>query len=69
MRILGHFFVYLRPHDNMFTGLGGLRGLSLLFLLVNNRKKILQLLLSDYKTLNFCIDGIYQQGFRGIGEG
>ena len=32
MRILGHFFVYLRPHDNMFTGLGGL-GLSLLFLL------------------------------------
>ena len=28
MRILGHFFVYLRPHDNMFTGLGGLGGLG-----------------------------------------
>ena len=22
MQILGHFFVYLRPHDNMFTVLG-----------------------------------------------
>ena len=32
MQILGHFFVYLRPHDNMFTGLGGL-GVILLFLL------------------------------------
>ena len=33
MRILGLFFVYLRPHDNMFTGLGGFRGVILLFLL------------------------------------
>ena len=31
MRILGHFFVYLRPHDNMFTGLGGFRGVILAF--------------------------------------
>lgn len=31
MRILGHFFVYLRPHDNMFTGLGGFTGVILAF--------------------------------------
>ena len=49
----------------MFTGLGGLRVLSLLFLLVNNRKKILQLLLSDYKTLMLANDGIYSQGLQG----
>ena len=28
---LGFFFVYLRPHDNMFTGLGGVRGVILAF--------------------------------------